>query len=822
MKVKAESRREIWAGILAGMLLLLVCVTGFWVYHRLSAITDPALNGQPRDTRLLMLKELNADLIRAENYVFAYALREEDSVASSFFKARHHAEFKMRQLHDLPSADSLYSRNIDTLDLIVRRRFETLEAMMVARNERRVNDAMQQVVKEVKSITKTKPVKRTEEPEAAPVQQEPEKKRLFRRKDKTENEPRPEVTQQPVAQGVSAAAINNSILGIKDDVVYKEQLRNALKYELEQRNNWLIARFTQLLQTIENREKKLLLKEARKAHRVAEETNQVIALFCVTSVLLIGLVAFLIVTLVRKVRATNLQLVVAKEKSDQLTASKSRFLANMSHELRTPLNAITGFADQLGQEKLAKEQLEKVDIIRKSAWHLARITNDILDLSKINSGAVKLEIVPVELNAEFFFVEQSVRELAVQKGNRLVLQLDPALPVFVLTDSLRLRQILINLLSNAVKFTVNGTVSLTAKLVAEEEDRCRIALEVADTGIGIAPEHLSRIFDEFEQAESDTTRKFGGTGLGLTITRNLVTLMGGTIRVESTPGQGTAFRIELPMQRTEAVSADRETDGSLEFLNGKRLLIVDDEAYNRKLLTGMLKNSGAIISEASDGNEAIEKASASDFDVLLLDLRMPGADGFEVMSALRRKPGFSVPVVALTAAISDEERMEMLGSGWAGVLLKPIRLSEIRECLLELLGPVENEECLKEIPEEEKDGPVDLDALRRLSGSDAAFYLDMLKTFERTAADGLRIINDAAGQRDWLRVAEAAHKMAPPVRHLHAMEAYTLLKHLETEGRAETTEDVVSDSVQKLNLKMETILACIGAEIERVECTQRI
>jgi signal transduction histidine kinase/HPt (histidine-containing phosphotransfer) domain-containing protein len=812
--VKFETKYEKLVVLSSVFLLLLVCGMGLWVYIRLSNVADNIMENKPKDTRLLILKELNTDLITAENYVFAFAFRDDDTILSSFYQISNHTKFKIGQLRRLPSNDKFYKRNIDTLEQIVKQRFETLEGIILVRNENRVDEAMEQVVSEVKTMTAAN--KRV--PKPAP-QQLTERRKLFQRRKKQQGEA---VAPTVIPLAFNAKAINQELGEIRKDVVYQEQRRNALKLGLEQKNNRLLARFTRLAQTIENQEKKAILKEANEAQRAAQETQIVIALFCVASVLLIGFVAYLMYNLIGKTRATNRQLQIAKDKSDQLTASKSRFLANMSHEIRTPLNAIVGFAEQLNDTELKEDQQRKVSIIQKSAEHLNQITSDILDVSKINSGAIQLEAIPVPIREEVLFVEQSMQDLASANDNKLKVQLDADLPEFIIGDALRLRQILINLLSNAMKFTHNGIVRLSVKPAQQSSKDLKLVIVVSDTGIGISAENIKRVFDEFEQAETSTTRDYGGTGLGLTITQNLVRLMGGEILVKSDPGKGTTFKVTIPVQIATEAAAGTIPEEITDFpaLKGKRILIVDDELYNRKLLRNMLGKWDTSITEVEDGEEALREVEQSDYDLILLDLRMPKLDGFQTRKAIQQlgETKANIPIVALTAALTSEERLHMLEDQWKAVLLKPLKMKDLLSCLRpmfpEQAGPTAAPDPE---PAEAPDSPISLEPLREISGNDSKFYLDMLRTFHRTTRDGLLAINQTSQKKDWEGMAEAAHKIASPVKHVQAIEAYELLKQLERAGRTNSIESSIHQQILRLNESIENVLRMIDLEIGKVE-----
>ena len=816
--MKLDSRYEKLAIVFSIILLVLVCGTGYWVYSKLSTVADNIVLDRSKDSRLLMLKELNNDLVTAENYAFSYTITKKDSLLTKFYLLETKSAFKIKQLRRIPSNDKKYVTYIDTLGSLVNRRFRTMEDLVLVQNENRVNDAMDQVIHEVKSMARTK----LTQPVAAPDEEDKkERRRLFQRR----LEAQKEKSEKPVRKTatVNAASVNAGLIQIKKDVVSEEQAKNVRKLGIEQRNNYLIARFTQLIQSIENQEKKAILQEAEHAKKIAEETNVIIALFCLTSVLLIGFTSYLIFTFVAKTKATNRQLQIAKQKSDQLTRSKSQFLANMSHEIRTPLNAIVGFAEQLKNSGLKENQEAKVNIIEKAADHLTQITNEILDFSKLSAGAIQLENIPFSIRSEVDFVISTLDQIAQKSSNTIQARIDEELPPFVSGDPMRMRQVLLNLMGNALKFTEKGTITLSIRPDLQSSTETTMIIEIKDTGIGISETNLARIFDEFEQAETSISRNFGGTGLGLSITRMLVDNMGGTIAVKSEVGKGTTFTVTIPFSiPAEAVEEiPKAVTHSLDIIRDKKVLIVDDEAYNRKLLRNILEKAGVKMTEASDGIEAIEALERSDYDLVLLDLRMPNMDGFETMKAIRKLSGQkkNIPVIALTAAISQEERFEMVKGHWKGVLLKPFKVNELAACLTSVFGIEEAPEKSSTIQQPKAEQPAatkfNLQPLRELSGTDNAFYMDMLSTLHRTTLDGINAIQQTSQLKDWLGMAEAAHKIAAPVKHLQAIDIYEQLKTLEHAGRTNKIESSIGERIKKLDADIQDILKSIDLEIEQ-------
>ena len=373
----------------------------------------------------------------------------------------------------------------------------------------------------------------------------------------------------------------------------------------------------------------------------------------------------------------------ARKSAEAANAAKSAFLANMSHELRTPLNGILGYAQILERDPvLGERQLAGVHVIRKSGEHLLTLINDILDLAKIEAGKMALYLADFLLQPFVQGIAEMIGVKAEQKGLELVCDFGSGLPQGIRADEKRLRQILLNLLSNAVKFTDHGQVTLRVRFAPPN----RLCFEVQDTGIGIAPDQLATIFEPFEQA-GDMRRRLAGTGLGLAISRQYVRLMGGEIQVESRPGQGSTFRIEVeapPVQENTAVTASRTVTGYAG--SRKKVLAVDDIAENRAVVIDLLAPLGFEVTEAANGREGMELAHRLRPDLILMDIAMPELDGLEVTRRLRQQEAFrDMPIIALTASVSVSDNEQCRAAGMNAFLPKPIEADKLLEQMARLL-----------------------------------------------------------------------------------------------------------------------------------------
>jgi PAS domain S-box-containing protein len=375
-------------------------------------------------------------------------------------------------------------------------------------------------------------------------------------------------------------------------------------------------------------------------------------------------------------RAFNQALIEAKNNAEQALLMKSKFLSVMSHEMRTPLNAVIGFINLLMQDP-RPDQIENMNVLRFSAENLLLLINDVLDFSKLDADKVELEEREFSLNLLLNNIVASLKHEATSKNLDLQLISDNSIPEFIVGDSRRLSQILINLTNNALKFTHAGSVHIICQLVESNQDTVKINFMVQDTGIGIPPEHQEHIFDMFSQADSDTTRKYGGTGLGLTISKRLLELMGSQIRLSSSPITGSTFSFEIVFRKdkhSELSVKDDEVGLPLHVLEGARILIVEDNPVNVLLMQKFLTQFKCSCTIAMDGSVAYDLVKSNDFDLILMDLQMPVMDGYMATRYIRGLPGNkyqTIPIIALSATDRSEIEGKLQEAGITDFVSKP-------------------------------------------------------------------------------------------------------------------------------------------------------
>jgi PAS domain S-box-containing protein len=504
----------------------------------------------------------------------------------------------------------------------------------------------------------------------------------------------------------------------------------------------------------------------------------------------------------------------AAEELKRAQMAKEQFLANISHEIRTPINGIAGMATLLSQKPGEAEQATYLSAIQSAADNLKVIINDILDLASIESGKLKLEQIGFNLNDLLQSLIGTFSHQAREKKIDLRWELqDLANKIFV-GDPVRLNQILINLITNALKFTHTGSILVKCSVHKQEKKKFQLKFEVADTGIGIPKDKLETIFERFSQADASITRKYGGTGLGLTIVKQLVELQGGVITVTSRVDAGTIFTFILPYQKSDvkAIHQSRLQPGSYgnKTLNGLKVLLVEDNDINRLYAGSILKTWGCEVETAENGFVAVEKVKNHLFDVVLMDIQMPVMDGLEATKAIRSlaNPKNKLPIIALTANATRSEVEKCLAEGMDDCISKPFTPDDLFK-IISRYTPNRKKVQLKIQPE----GQIkfDLSYLKNVSNNNESFIKEMVVTFLETMPKSIDEIRTHAKQKEWEKLARAIHKIKPSITLMGLHVAKESAIEMETIAQTKKPIEGFAQRVEDFCLSLEASLENLRA-----------
>lgn len=494
----------------------------------------------------------------------------------------------------------------------------------------------------------------------------------------------------------------------------------------------------------------------------------------------------------------------ARQLAEQSSAAKEIFLANMSHEIRTPLNAVIGMAKQLQKSTLNEQQHFYLDTLNKASQHLLEIINDILDVSKIEAGKLDLETIGFNLKETLDQVVHVMRPKTDEKQLVMRLHYSPEIPKTLMGDPMRLTQILLNLVSNAIKFTEFGQILLSVKLVEpEDRKRCTIGIEVTDTGIGMSRKFVEQLFDKFVQEDRSTARKYGGTGLGMTICKQLVELMGGTIEVRSKKGRGTTVRVEIPFTVGKDLSPESEERAQLAplSLSGCRILLAEDNELNRLVANTVLQDYGVVITEAVNGREAVERMKAEEFDLILMDMQMPEMSGIEASLIIRKQLKKDLPIIALTANAVKGIEEQCLDAGMNAYITKPF--SEV-----ELINTIKGF-CKTRLEEKKL---YSLEHFERISRGNTLFIRRILDIFSEQTPQLVTQMESAAVEGNLPQVKALAHKIKPTLDQLEISAARQLVQEIEATTPQQFDPKLMSNKVQLLQHVISRVCAQIQQE----------
>ena len=492
------------------------------------------------------------------------------------------------------------------------------------------------------------------------------------------------------------------------------------------------------------------------------------------------------------------ELIRSREHAEMLAKAKETFLANMSHEMRTPMNAIIGMGNQLNKTNLDEQQHFYLNIINQAADNLLVIINDILDLSKIEAGKLNIEKIGFIPRNVVTNAMQVVMHKAEEKGLQLTNSYcDNDISSILIGDPYRLNQILLNLLSNAIKFTDKGKVDILLELLADNADAQKIRISVVDTGIGMDNEFINRLFDKFSQESDSVSRRYGGTGLGMSICKELIELMNGTIEVNSTKGEGTSVVLCLEFKKgtnTDITLPVIDTVGA-DVLSGKNILVTDDNDMNRLVASTILKHYGASVMEATNGVEALETITNGIVDLVLMDIHMPVMNGFEA-AQLIRKNNNPIPIIALTANVVKGENEKCIEAGMNDYIAKPFKEDEFIKTISFWLHSQNNSTMITKLTNSSTtDALYNLSSLQEIARGDQDFIQKMIRLFCEQSIQIVGQIRQSFDAGQLKEMGEAAHKLKPSIDSLRIHSLEKIIRDIEMAGKENKSTENLAEQI---------------------------
>ncbi len=491
----------------------------------------------------------------------------------------------------------------------------------------------------------------------------------------------------------------------------------------------------------------------------------------------------------------------ARRKAEESSKAKAMFLANMSHEIRTPLNGIVGMAEQLAQSQLDANQRYFTDIMRSASSTLLSIINDVLDISKIESGKFSIETIPFHLNETVRRTLSIFEEKAKQGNISLDIELMDDRGIMHLGDPHRLSQVLFNIVGNAIKFTHSGYVRVTSKLSRGENDICFVSFTIEDTGVGMDMAYLAKVFEAFSQEDSSITRKFGGSGLGLSIARSIIQIMGGTIQIESEKGKGTRVDIRIPMRiSTEKTKQDIvEMTDLQKSLKGLRVLAVEDNELNRMVLQVILKKCEVVVSIAHNGQEAIDMIQEDEYDIVLMDVQMPIVDGLEATKYIREELKYTTPIIGLSANAMREEVEICRQAGMNDYLVKPCS----ERALVEVMKKWSSLEAIivEETSSENDGSELDISMLKQYVGNDTNVLRDVVSGYLEHLPPQLDRLELALVGSDVLALRHELHQLKASMEIIgvrpEGLSFAGISNELKTDGLSDMAKAAIASVIKK-------------------------
>jgi signal transduction histidine kinase/CheY-like chemotaxis protein len=853
MKGKESNKQgRIKPKVVAGFLLVfIIAITALGItYKGFVELTQMRQTLSDPNQKLIKLNSILTDIYEAESNIRTYTLTQNETYLSLYLNFMTNINGKVDSLLIITQSDTIQANKFLFIQELLSRKQQVLNELVALKQTDHTSQfylrALEKVerievdsVKEssvITNVTTTKTSRRDSIISKRADQSSPSGLSRFFRWLAGKQAPDSTITKLIVEVETKTDTLNRAIMSPTDSLL--SEVVQILKEIQQQQEISLVNISTKELELLKS-DKDIMdqirtvvslleREEVLNSYKMAEEVRKAVSRSTVqllslagTAFLMIIIFTWLIFRDVSKANFYRNQLINAKQYAERLLKVKEEFMSNMNHEIRTPLSAIVGFARQLSKSETSPQNKIYIEALASSSQHLLQIVNDILDLSKIEGGYLKFELLPFNPNAVAAEVLNTFAIRMHEKGLESAIVNNSA-TLLVLGDPFRLKQIILNLIGNAVKFTAQGSISIRITSTSLNESNVQMVFEVADTGIGIPTDKLATIFDQFSQVDTSTTRMYGGTGLGLTIVKKLVELQGGTIEVFSKPDFGTTFTVSIPYQICSpemAVSHQKEETALPKLPHEISIVVVDDDPISQILVTEMLKTLGVKPFVFGNPLQALEHIAVNPPSIVLTDIQMPGFSGIDLVKSINQMPMSShPPVIALTANSTSDRIDYYKKAGFYNALSKPFNEFD----LFNVLAPITGSEKIQNLsPLTNRNNGYDISEIRRFAGDDNQAVREILQSFIDNSKANVKYLLLFVAQKNWKGVGEVAHKMKSAFRQLQVNDLANTIAQLEQLNPNVDSAKIIKDLVDKICLEVEQVQALLRNDIEKIKQESR-
>ncbi len=786
--------------ILLFILSLSVAIGLTWFnYRNIDSLSKAITQLQKPDNRIARLKQLILNVNTAESYVRSFAITRNKKFLSNYDIIVQSVD---SDVTSLKTSFSDSQTEIDTIVKLIDRKFEVYNKLIDLRYKQLINDAVGKISDKVQGYDAEFRHDSTDE-----------KMNVFKRLFGSAKRIR-ELERKVFVLDSLNSLQSAKLRGIKEAVIDAQGNELLLITELSESELNLLSVDRQLKSQLQYQlgflETKILRNHARKSAEVVRDATQQMRTMMVLTILSSLVIIVLTIIILLDISRTNRykkEIEISRNNAVKLAKFKEDFLATMSHEIRTPLSALTGFSQKLLQTNTTAEQKQYIRTINLAGDHLLNIVNDVLDLSRIETGKLQLNSDPFSIHEAVKDVHNLMSLKAAEKNINFTMDASVVKTDVVKGDVLRLKQILLNVCGNAIKFTSKGSVHIHVKYDNGYN------FTIADTGVGIPEDKLAEIFNPYEQA-NNIEKNYGGTGLGLAITKKIVVLLNGTISISSKQGKGTTISIVIPYEKTsEKISSasmyEQKTEANL---SGYKILLAEDDALNHELAVATLKTAGAEIVSAANGKEAIEKLLLQNADVVLMDIQMPELNGRQATIFIREHISKTIPIIGITANVMNDARNECVEAGMNDVLLKPFDIDNVMSVVSPLLD--------NHLEARSKKGNIleySLDSLFKTSNGKSDFVIKMLKIFLSSNSKLLEKTIAQTGDGHYDQAAASIHRLIPSFRQLGMDDFANIFKNIEWLLLNASEKTAINGLLNTCKQHFDQLEKTLNADIERLE-----